>query len=97
MTARDIEAEEALRIGLVTEVIPESTFFERVLEVAESIAANPTTQLIQTKELFARNIVEPDFGKVMRQEGEALGIARQSAEHREAVQAFLEKREPNFR
>mgnify|MGYP001167649766 FL=1 len=97
MTARDIEAEEALRIGLVTEVIPESSFFERVLEVAESIAANPTAQLIQAKELFAKNIVEPDFGKVMRLEGEALGIARESAEHREAVQAFLEKREPNFR
>ena len=46
--------------------------------------------------LLTENGAETDMGAVQRREGEALQRAYVSAEHKEAVSAFLEKRPPNF-
>ena len=49
------------------------------------------------KSLLGANGSESDLRAVQNREAEALAECYVSAEHKEAVQAFIEKREPNFR
>ena len=70
---------------------------DTALEIAAQIAANPGPQLRWIKALLTENGSETDIAAVQRREGEALQRAYVSAEHKEAVDAFLTKREPNFR
>ena len=48
------------------------------------------------KDLLTANATDGDFARVQRRELEALEVAYTTPEHREAVQAFLEKRPPDF-
>jgi enoyl-CoA hydratase/carnithine racemase len=49
------------------------------------------------KDLLTRNASETDIDEIQRREIAALDAALRTPEHREAVDAFLEKREPRFR
>ncbi len=97
LSGRMVEAEEAQRLGLVDEVVPHEALLETALAKAKSFAANPDPQLRMIKELITRNAGETDLALVQKREGQKLAIAYQSPEHKEAVQAFLQKREPKFR
>jgi enoyl-CoA hydratase/carnithine racemase len=97
LTARMIDADEALKLGLVSRVVPPERLLDEALELANHIAALPPTQLRMVKELFTQNSVETDLDTVMQREGEALRQAYASPEFKEAVMAFMEKRAPNFR
>ena len=67
------------------------------MEVADSYAANPDLQLRMTKQLLTENVVETDLRLIQRREQDLLAECWRSAEHKEAVQAFLEKRPAVFR
>ncbi len=97
LTARMVDAAEAKQIGLVSRVVPDAQLMEEALTLANSIAALPPTQLQLAKRLFSANAVEQDLDAVISREGEALGQAYASPEFREAVTAFMEKRQPDFR
>ena len=97
LTARMIDAQEALRLGLVSRVVPAERLLDEALALAGSIAALPGPQLRMTKELFTRNAAEMDLDAVMAREGDALHRAYASPEFKEAVTAFMEKRQPNYR
>jgi 1,4-dihydroxy-2-naphthoyl-CoA synthase len=49
------------------------------------------------KQLITENASEGDLRLVQKREGEALAVSYQSPEHKEAISAFLEKREPDFK
>ena len=61
------------------------------------MAANPSRHLRWVKQLLSANGSETDIAKVQRREAEVLAKAYVSAEHKEAVDAFLAKRQPVFR
>jgi len=67
------------------------------LELAGEIGANPDPQLRMIKQLLSRNACQTDLDAVQRLESEMLRECWKSPEHKEAVQAFLEKRPPRFR
>ena len=67
------------------------------MATAELIAANPGRQLRWIKDLLTKNAAEADFREAIRRENEYLEQAIRSPEHREAVDAFLNKRTPRFR
>jgi enoyl-CoA hydratase/carnithine racemase len=96
LTARIIDAPEALRLGLVSRVVPHEQLLPEALQLAEEIANNPTDAAWEAKKLLHRNMVEGDKEAVVRREGAAITKQYESANHKEAVRAFVEKREPRF-
>lgn len=90
-------AVDAHRIGLVDELVDPEALVDTAIATASSYAANPDLQLRMTKQLLTDNAVETDLGAVQRREMEMLARCWTSAEHAEAVNAFLEKRAPSFR
>lgn len=96
-TARVIEAEEAREAGLISEVVPADRLVDRAVELGETLANQPPKALQMIRQLFLQNTLEGDVDTVMKREGQALADARESDEHKEAVRAFMEKRQPVFR
>ena len=97
LSGRTINADEAARIGLVLRTVPHDDLMPAALALAREYAAIGPECLLETKRLIYANCVEQDIPLVMKREGEALARRRGSAEQREAVLAFREKREPKFR
>lgn len=97
LTGRLYSAAEAYDYGLANHVVPADELMERSMALAREIAGNPSRQLRMTKSLLTRNGSETDLDLVMKREGEALAECYVSPEHKEAVQAFIEKRSPDFR
>lgn len=95
LTGEPVDAKEALRLGLVSEVVPESTFRQRVGELASAVAAQPPQALILARGLLAR-AAEGDFRQAVEAEALAQGILGETEDHKEAVRAFIEKRKPTF-
>ncbi len=96
LTGRMISAEEACSAGLISEVVPAERLLDRALEIGEQLAAQPAPAVRLIRQLFNQNATDMDFRAVMAREAEALAEAYATPEHREAVNAFLEKRAPDF-
>ncbi|HUF53123.1 MAG TPA: enoyl-CoA hydratase-related protein [Dehalococcoidia bacterium] len=96
LTGRIIEADEALRRGLVDHVVPADQLVDVAMGLAEEIASNPPSAVWAAKRIIHENLAEHDLRRVVTQEGFAIREARRLPDHAEAVTAFLEKREPRF-
>jgi enoyl-CoA hydratase len=70
VTGRPVDAEEALRIGLANEVVPEGKALERAIELAHEIAALPQGAIRSDKETMVRNVGRT-YEEQLRQEAEA--------------------------
>lgn len=97
LSGATLVAEEAVKLGLVDRVVTPDKLMDEAMGLARELGANPAPQLRMIKELLTQNAAETDLDLVQRREGEALGRAYRTPEHHEAVRAFLEKRQPNFR
>ena len=90
-----IGAEEALAWGLVNRVVPSTELDRRAVEWAQKLAQGP----VQAMGLAKRDFNKAVLGKleeVLDYEAHIQEIAGKRAEHQEGVQAFLNKRTPNF-
>jgi 2-(1,2-epoxy-1,2-dihydrophenyl)acetyl-CoA isomerase len=96
MTGRIISAADALRYGLVSRVVPAGALMTETMTLADEIAANPTDAVRNAKKLMHRNMIEQDRASVIRREGAVLTKQYESAGHKEAIRAFVEKRPPVF-
>ena len=96
LTGRIIEADEALRRGLIDHIVPHEKLIAEAMALAEEIAANPPSAVWAAKRIIHENAGETDLRRVVTREGFAIRTARGIPDHAEAVKAFLEKREPNF-
>ncbi|MEM6707908.1 MAG: enoyl-CoA hydratase-related protein [Pseudomonadota bacterium] len=96
LTGERYSAADASAMGLVDHLVADDALLERATELAGRMAANPSRQLRWAKELLTINGSETDLKAVQRRELARLDEAFASAEHKEAVAAFLEKRAPQF-
>ena len=96
LTGRIVEADEALRRGLVDRVVPHDELLDEAIALAEEIAGNPPSAVWAAKRLIHENMTEDNLRRAVTQEGYGIREARRHPDHAEAVKAFLEKREPNF-
>lgn len=90
-----IDAHEALRIGLVSEVVAHEELVASAQALAKKIAANPPLAVRFLKEGLRRGAYG-DVQELGAWVGRSLAILFETRDHREGVQAFLEKREPKF-
>jgi 2-(1,2-epoxy-1,2-dihydrophenyl)acetyl-CoA isomerase len=90
-----IEAGEALELRLVNRVVPHDRLDEATRELATKIAKGPPLALKLTKRLLHHG-AEADLESAYDLEAYLQGICLQSADFREGVAAFTEKREPRF-
>lgn len=97
LTGRTLLADEAKDLGLVDRVVAPEALGDTARAVARSMGSNPQTALRLVKALLTRNAHEPDLRAVQKRELEALQKCYASPEHEEAIRAFVEKREPDFR
>ena len=96
LTARDIPAEEAHRIGLAAAVFPADSFAANALEYATRVAQGPTLGLIGTKRLL-RQTFDYDLPGQLRAEITEIRRCFQTGDVAEAMQSFREKRKPVFK
>ncbi len=97
LSGRMVGADEARTIGLIDEVVADDELVDAAIARATTYAQNPPPAVLMIKDLLTRNGAETDLGLVQRRELESLNQAFRTPEHKEAVSAFLEKREPKFR
>ena len=97
LTGRLYSGEEALNLGLADRLVPHDQLMSEATELAREIAGNPAPHLRWVKELLTANGFETDIKAVQKLEGEVLAKAYESQEHREAVDAFVAKRTPDFK
>jgi len=96
LSGKTVDAKEAQRIGLVDQVVSGDELISEAVRVARSMGENPQIALQMVKQLITQNMTETDLMEVQRRETKALTECYRSAEHKEAIAAFLEKREPDF-
>lgn len=96
LTGRFITAQEAKDAGFVNRVRPAETLVDDAVALAQEIADNPDWHMAKVKRLIHENYLEKDLALVLRRESETLRAARFTDEHKEALTAFRERREPKF-
>jgi len=94
-TGEIIKADEALRIGLVDEIVPPEDLRERVMTLAGTIAAKSPVALRLMKQAVRASVRAP-LDEGLRLETTLFGLAFASEDKEEGVAAFLEKRAPEF-
>jgi 2-(1,2-epoxy-1,2-dihydrophenyl)acetyl-CoA isomerase len=92
----DVPAEEALRLGLVSEVVPAADLDKRATELATRLAAGPTRTLGITKRLVNRAL-DVDREAALSEEAWAQELVMTTGDAQEGVRAFVERRDPEFR
>lgn len=89
------DAAEAYRIGLVEEVVPRDQLMPRALQLANDLASGPLQMFAATKEAMNR-AYGLDFHTLRRNIDNAQFVLTRTQDHKEAIRAFAEKREPRF-
>lgn len=94
-TGRIIDAEEALRIGLVSEVVEPDELMDRAFDLARTFARSATVAIGQAKQNIRRGH-SATLEEALRDEHRGAHICSLTADHKEGLQAIIEKREPRF-
>jgi 2-(1,2-epoxy-1,2-dihydrophenyl)acetyl-CoA isomerase len=92
---RMVDAQEALEIGLVNRVVPADRLMAEAMALAETLANGPTFALRKAKEALYRNL-DATYVEAVARESKFFAECMSTAEHREGIRAFMERREPDF-
>ncbi|HXF14169.1 MAG TPA: enoyl-CoA hydratase-related protein [Terriglobales bacterium] len=95
LTGRIFDAEEAYRLGLVNELVVAEQLMNRAGELAMQLMENSPTSLRLTKKLI-NGFISPQLDVQIGQAIEENAAIRQTADFREGVTSFLEKRKPRW-
>ena len=96
MRGRRIGAQEALALGLVTQVVPADELEASTARLVDELSRHSPLALAMAKRVL-NQAYEGPLSQGLELEGLAYGLLRQSNDFREGVEAFTEKRKPEFR
>jgi 2-(1,2-epoxy-1,2-dihydrophenyl)acetyl-CoA isomerase len=92
---RTVRAQEALALGLATEVVPDDELAARAWDIAAALASGPTAAYGAIRRAVAYSATH-DLERSLAHEAELMALTGGTADHSEAVAAFLEKRSATF-
>jgi len=95
LTSKMLNAEEAEKIGLISKVVKVEELEDAVMETARQLAASASRALGFTKLLLNRSSAL-DLNETLAYEAYIQGICKQTNDHKEGLDAFANKRSPNF-
>lgn len=95
LSGRIVDAAEAHRIGLVSEIVPAEKLLPAARELAASLLANSPTSLARTKRLLCDCAAE-ELDRELARAIEENARIRSTADFREGLASFLEKRKPSW-
>jgi len=95
LTGRVVDADEALRIGLVNGVYEPAELLEKTLDVARTIASKGPLAISAAKAAI-NHALQGDHVENLEAEAEAFGELFSSTDAKEGMTAFVEKRDPRF-
>src|SRR5262249_47889616 len=96
MRGRRVVADEALALGLVTEVVGPDELDAAVSRLIDELARLSPLALAMAKRVL-NQAYEGPLAQALELEGLAYGLLQQTHDFREGVEAFTEKRPPEFR
>jgi 2-oxoglutaroyl-CoA hydrolase len=96
MRGRRIGAEEALALGLVTEVVPADALDGALARLLEELSSRSSLALAMAKRVL-NQAYEGPLAQGLELEGLAYGLLQQTHDFREGVESFVEKRTPKYR
>lgn len=94
-TGAPLNSSEAERLGLINRVVPNDQLSKAIEDLADKLVRSPSLALGLAKQALWKNL-QGDLESALKVEEESQKICLASQDHREAVQAFLEKRDPLF-
>jgi methylglutaconyl-CoA hydratase len=95
LTGKIIDANEAFRLGLVTEIVPAEKLMSRAIEIADSLLAVSPTGVLRTKKLLYQTehaALDEELDLAIQENASI----RSTEDFREGVSSFLEKRPPRW-
>ncbi len=95
LTGDRFDADQAKDYGLVTEVVGDDELLDRAIAIAERITCNPPRALRLTKRLM-REAQHSRMSDILELSAAYQAIVHETADNREAIDAFVEKRPPKF-
>ena len=95
LTGRVVDADEALRLGLVNGVFEPGELLEKTLDVARTIASKGPLAISAAKAAI-NHALQGDHVENLEAEADAFGELFSSSDAREGMTAFVEKRDPSF-
>ncbi|MFG1858292.1 enoyl-CoA hydratase/isomerase family protein [Actinomadura geliboluensis] len=96
LTGRNIDAREAIEIGLASSVHEPADLLDAAIEKAELIVSNSPMGVWMTKEVLWSNLEIPSFRAGIDLENRTQILCSLTKDHREAVSSFLDKRPPEY-
>jgi 2-(1,2-epoxy-1,2-dihydrophenyl)acetyl-CoA isomerase len=96
MLGDKVSAEEAERLGMIYKVVPDALFEEETIRIAQTLSQLPTKALYFTKKAMNQCFIS-SFEEQLHAEEILQQRASATYDFKEGVQAFLEKRKPNFK
>jgi 2-(1,2-epoxy-1,2-dihydrophenyl)acetyl-CoA isomerase len=96
MRSRRIDGAEALRLGLVSELVDDAQLDERALALAQELANGPSVALQHMKRALNAAADGASVAQILDMEASAMVRSSKTEDHKEAVKAFVEKRAPQF-
>jgi enoyl-CoA hydratase/carnithine racemase len=91
-----IDAQEALRLGYVTKVVPPDDLMPAVRDFARRLAEGPGVAIQLAKRLVYRGL-DATLSEALEEASQAMGIVQSTEDAREGPLAYIEKRAPKFK
>lgn len=91
-----VKADEALRMGLVNKVVPQTELTATVQKIAQTIASRAPKAIANAKESMMRSF-DQDIDTAMKTEAISFSVLCETSDMKEGTQAFIEKRKAQFK